>query len=417
MSDEILEAIDSHTKAMNQRLVGLDTKWTDIDKRIKAEAELREELERKMNALKLNGGSPASDGIDHAGQFRAAVKSRNPSRGEMLGSDFQYGDFKAAFGKYIRYGEHGLTDGERKAMSVGVDPEGGYLTTSEMHREILLVEQSNSVVRSIARVLPMGRGELDIPASLTRPETGWVGEKQSRTDTAGPDVGQITLTAREIYAQPKATQKLLDDAEFNIDAFLAEQIGLAFAEGEDLAFISGDGVEKPRGFTTYATAATADASRAWGTIQHIATGQAGAWPTTDAAIYDKLVDMVTALRPAYRRKARWVMGTEAINKLRKMKTANTLEPLWQPSVTEGQPNRLLGYPVEEAEQMPAVGANSLSVAFGDFKRAYWIGDRIGIRLLRDPYTDKPFVKFYTTKRVAGGLADSNAIKLLKFAAT
>jgi HK97 family phage major capsid protein len=374
-----------------------------------------QEIEHKANML-VFGNPVAGDRVDHQSLFHAAVKSRNPGRADMLGN-FDYAEFKKAFSKYMRFGEHSLTGEEHKAMSAGVDPDGGYLTTSEMSREIIQVEQANSVVRRIARVLPMGRANLEIPAALTRPATGWVGETDSRGDTEEPALGQIDLVAKEIYAQPKATQKLLDDSEFDVEAFLAEQIGLAFAGSEDLAFISGNGVARPRGFTTYGTAATPDSSRAWGVLQHIATGQAGAWPTTDAGIYDVLVDVVTALRPAYRRKARWLMSTEAINKLRKMKTATTLEPLWVPSVSEDQPDRLLGYPVDEAEQMPAIGANSLSVAFGDFKRGYWIGDRTGVRLLRDPYTDKPFVKFYTTKRVAGGVADSNAIKLLKFSAS
>lgn len=406
---EIDQLVGNHVKRTVEPMLDAMEGWQ------KSAQKSRDELERKMNIARL-GSAPSNDGFDPQAVFERSVKSWNPARASELLQGADYSQYKTAFGKYTRFGLDALSMDERKYMQVGSDSDGGFLVTSEFLKEIIRVESNNSVMRRVARIIPMGRGELEVPASLTRPETGWVGETATRSDTDNPSLGKHHFVAKEIYAQPKATQKLLDDSEFDIESFLGEEVGLAFAEAEDLAFISGDGIATPRGFTTYDTAATADATRAWGVVQHIATGQAGAWPTTDALIYDKLVDVTTSLRPRYRKNARWIMGTEAINKLRKMKTATTLEPLWQPSLTELEPDRLLGYPVVEAEQMPAVGANSLSVAFGDFRRAYWILDRTGVRLLRDPYTDKPFVKFYTTKRVTGGVADSHAIKLLKFAA-
>lgn len=418
--DDVLAAIEEHTKAVDGSLGGMKKTIEGLQKQLGDEGKYREELERKLNLLRVTGAGATSDSNtpDARETFARAVKSWHPGR-ESIAQDFDYDTYRKAFNKYVRQGIEVLSPDERKAMSVGVDPEGGYLAPSELVREIIRVERENSVIRSIARILPLGAGDVEFPASLTRPAVGWVGETGARTATDAPGLGKFRLDSKEIYAMPEATQKIIDDSVFDIEQFLGEEIGLAIAEEEDAKFIAGDGVVAPRGFTTYPTAAVADSagSRAFGTIEHIATGQAGAWPTTMPAIYDKLVDVVQALRPRYRQRAEWVMGTEAITKLRKMKTTTTDEPIWQPSITEGQPDRLLGYPVREAEQMPAVGANSLSVAFADWRRAYWIGDRFGIRVLRDPYTNKPYVRFYTTKRVAGGVADSSAIKLLKFAAT
>lgn len=417
--DDVLSAIEEHSKAVDDSIGGMRKTIDTLQKQLGDEAKFREDLERKFNILRVTGAGTAADpdAPDPIEVFGRSVKSWYPGR-EAIPHDFDYANYRKAFNKYIRQGMDALSMDERKAMQVGVDSEGGWLAPTELAREIIRVEHQNSVMRGIARTLPMGAGDVEFPASLTRPAVGWVGETGARTATGVPGLGLKRFESKELYAMPEVTQKLIDDSVFNIESFVGEEIGMAIAEEEDLQFIAGEGVVTPRGFTTYTTEATADSAgtRAFGTIEHIATGQAGAWPTTTAAIYDKLVDVVQALRPRYRQRARWVMGTEAITKLRKMKLSTTDEPLWQPAMAEGQPDRLLGYPVTEAEQMPAIGANSLSVAFGDWQRAYWILDRFGIRILRDPYTNKPYIRFYTTKRVTGGVADSSAIKLLKFAA-
>lgn len=410
-------SIEQLTETMQGIGDAFDAFKADHRRIIHDEREARENLERKVNLLRVQGTGKIDDGRDPQEEHRRAIKAWYPNRAPDA-QNLDYGLYCKAFRKYVRAGIETLDTDERKAMSIGSDAEGGFLAPSEFAREIIRVETDNSVIRAVARTLPMGSYSAEFPASLTLPAVGWVGETEARPATGNPSLGKLSFVAKELYAEPEATQTLIDDSAFDIEAFLAEQVGLAFAEEEDAQFIAGNGVKVPRGFTTYATAATSDATgRAFGTIEHIATGQAGAWPTTSAAIYDKLVDVVQALRPRYRQRGEWVMGTEAITKLRKMKTATTDEPLWQPSMQAGQPDRLLGYPVREAEQMPAIGANSLSVAFADWRRAYWILDRFGVRVLRDPYTNKPYVRFYSTKRVAGGLADSNAIKLLKFSAT
>ena len=376
-----------------------------------AHTERLDQLEAKLNRPHL-GGDPAARDSDGPAQFKRALKAWKPDSGP---DRFDYAEYRSAFDKYLRLGDRVLDNAELKAMSVGVDSEGGYLVTSEMAREVIRAERENSVMRQVARAIPIGAGSLEIPASLTLPETGWVGETGARDVTDAPTVGKVVITPGEVYAMPEVTQKLLDDSEINVEGFVGDVVGQALGIVEDQAFISGNGVNKPRGFTTYPTATTTDAAgtRPFGTLQHIVTGVNGAWPGTDAATYDLLVDVTTALRPAYRRNAVWLMPTAAVAKLMKLKDSQN-NPLWQRSTAAGQPATFMGYPVIEAENMPALATGSLSVAFGDFRRGYWIVDRFGTRVLRDQYTNKPFVRYYTTRRVGGGVVDSSAIKLIKF---
>lgn len=415
--DDVLSAIEEHTKAVDGSLGGMKKTIETLEKRLKSEAEEREQLERKVNMLRVTGAGGKAVDPTAPELFKKTLGHWYPSRHQQL-NDLDYPAYAKAFDQYLRGGQQGCSAEQLKALHVGSDTDGGYLAPIEWAHELIRIERANSVMRSVARTLQAGAGTLSFPAALTKFAVGWVGEQQGRLETNAATLGAKSFETKELYAAPQATQMLLDDAMFDLEGFIREEIGLSFAEEEDAQYIGGDGVLKPRGFTTYDIATTTDAAgtRPWGTIQYVATGQAGAWPTTDAAIYDKLVDLVHSLRPRYRRRAQWLMPTEAIAKLRKMKDGQN-NPIWQPSMTEGQPDRLLGYPVNEAEQMPAIGANSLSVAFADWQRAYWIVDRLAVRLLRDPYTSKPNVIFYTTKRTTGGVADSSAIKLLKFAAT
>jgi HK97 family phage major capsid protein len=416
--DDVLAVLEQHTKAVTANLQAQGKSIEEIEKRIKADAELRITLERKFNDLKIMGGrqSNAND-VDPIEEFKRMGAARFPQRSRyfegLSGDDFR--NYSNGFVKYLRFGEREMNLDEAKAMSIGTDPEGGYLVTPDFGRQIITVEHANSVVRQVATELRMGSDAAEFIDNTGRPSVGWVGETQARTATDTPNIGKHRFESKEIYANPGVTQKLLDDSAIDIESFLSDGIGLEFAEEEDAKFIAGDGILVPRGFTTYTTSTATDAAgtRAFGTIQHIATGVSGDWPATDAAIYDKLVDLVHSLRPRYRQRAEWMMGTAAVAKLRKLKDGQG-NPLWQTSLIAGQPDRLMGYPVREAEQMPTIAANALSVAFADWKRAYWILDRTGVRVLRDPYTNKPYVHFYTTKRLAGGVADSCAIKLLKF---
>ncbi len=244
------------------------------------------------------------------------------------------------------------------------------------------------------------------------PAVGWVGETAARPQTNAPVLDALSFPAMELYAMPAATPSLLEDAAVNIDEWLAGEVEQAFAEQEGTAFVSGDGTSKPKGFLSYPT--VANGAWEWGKIGHVATGAAGDWP--EDAPSDVLVDLVYAVRAGYRQNASFVMNRKTQAAIRKFKDASG-NYLWQPPAVAGGRASLMTFPVVEAEDMPDVGANSLSVAFGDFRRGYLVVDRQGVRVLRDPYSAKPYVLFYTTKRVGGGVQDFDAIKLLKFAAS
>jgi HK97 family phage major capsid protein len=201
---------------------------------------------------------------------------------------------------------------------------------------------------------------------------------------------------------------------FDVEAWLADEVAREFARAEGAAFVTGNGTNQPRGFTTYPVTTEADAVRAYGTVQYVAAGAAGNFAA--ASPQDRLVDLVHALRAPYRQGAVFVMASDTLARIRKMKTSDGAF-IWSPGLTVGQPGTLLGFPVVEAEDMPAVAADSLSIAFGNFQAAYVIADRGETSVLRDPYSNKPFVHFYATKRVGGALVNSEAIKLMRFSAT
>ena len=330
-------------------------------------------------------------------------------------------EHKEAFGAFVRRGEEkDLADIERKALSVQVDPDGGYAVPEEIDGRIEDLLKDISPIRNIASVSNVGTSSLKILVNEKGTASGWVGETDGRTETDSPKLARVEIPAHEIYANPAASQKLLDDAGFDAETWLQGEVAEEFAVKEGAAFITGNGTGKPRGFLTYDISTSDDASRDFGTIQYLATGVSGDWPSNsggdDGPRADKLIDFVHTLRPRYRANARWVMNSNTLATIRKFKDADG-NPIFQPGLREGQPNRLLGFPITEAEDMPDIAADSLSVAFGDFQRGYRIVDRTGVRVLRDPFTNKPFVHFYTTKRVGGGLVNSEAIKLLKFSAS
>jgi HK97 family phage major capsid protein len=247
--------------------------------------------------------------------------------------------------------------------------------------------------------------------------SGWVGETDARGNTNTPQLAELAAFMGEIYANPQATQQMLDDVFFDAEKWLGEEVSTEFSYQENIAFTTGDGANKPKGFLAYATAAQNDAARAFGTIQYFATGQAAALrPSTAAAnAADDLLDMIYSLKEAYRAGALFLMNSLTTAQFRKLKDQQG-NYIWQPSMQAGQPDTIHGYGVRTAESMPDIAANTLPVAFANWKLAYTIVDRIGSRVLRDPFTNKPYVGFYTTKRVGGMLVNSQAIKLLKVAA-
>ena len=319
-------------------------------------------------------------------------------------------EHKSAFRNYMRSGDGAeLRAIEEKAMSIGSGPDGGYLVPAPAEAEILRRLANISPIRSIANVRAISTATFKKAFSLSGPASGWVAEADARPQTGNQQIADMTFPAMELYAMPAATQALLDDAAVDIEQWIAEEIDTVFAEQEGAAFVNGNGVNKPTGFLSYTKSTTAAWS--WGKTAYVLTGAAGAFPASNPS--DVLVDLVYATRAGYRQNGRFVMNRKTQAAIRKFK-ASTGEYLWSPPASIGAPATLMNFPVVESEDMPDVAADSFSVAFGDFQRGYLVVDRLGIRVLRDPYSSKPYVLFYTTKRVGGGIQDFDAIKLLKF---
>jgi HK97 family phage major capsid protein len=341
------------------------------------------------------------------------LKQARPALGrdDRAGAGLSQREHKAAFDSYMRTGESaGLRTLEVKAMSVGSNPDGGYVVPVEIEKAIGERLSAISPIRSIAGVQEISGNVYKKPFMTAGPAVGWVGETDARPQTTSPTLDQLSFPAMELYAMPAATATLLEDAAVNIDEWLAAEVEQAFAVQEGAAFVTGDGVNKPKGFLSYTT--VADASWVWGDIGYIATGAAGAFAASDPS--DVLVDLVFALKAGYRQNAVFVMNRKTQAAIRKFKDAQG-DYLWQPPAQAGGRPSLMTFPVIEAEDMPDIGANAYAVAFGDFRRGYLVVDRTGVRVLRDPFSAKPYVLFYTTKRVGGGVQDFDAIKLLKFA--
>jgi HK97 family phage major capsid protein len=321
-------------------------------------------------------------------------------------------EHKQAFEAYMRAGETAnLRALELKALSVGANPDGGYLVPPEVESQIGARLTAISPIRSIAGVRTISGNVYKKPFMTAGPAVGWVGETDARTQTASPTLDELSFPAMELYAMPAATATLLEDSAVNIDEWLAQEVEQVFAAQEGAAFVAGDGSNKPKGFLAYTT--VPNSAWSWGNIGYVPTGAAGAFPASSPS--DVLIDLVYALRPGYRQNATFVMNRKTQSGIRKFKDS-TGNYLWQPPVTAGARASLMGFALLDAEDMPDVVADSLSIAFGDFNRGYLVVDRAGVSVLRDPYTAKPYVLFYTTKRVGGGVQDFDAIKLLKFAA-
>ena len=411
-NDELIQA-----KADGKAVGDLEAKLATIGSSMDNFAEKQSQIEEMM--VKLNRPSFSEKGSvdleDEVTQFNLHRRSQAQSgvRIDDIGEK-QYVAYKNAFWSLLRKGNPAmLSPDEQKAMQAGVDSDGGYLLPYPTVGMIAKKVYELSPIRQIANVMTISTDSLEGLNDLDEASCGWVSEIGSRTDSNTPGLGKYRIEAYEMYSMPKVTQKLLDDAAVDVEAWLAGKVADKFARTEAAAFITGNGVGQPRGFADYTTAATGDATRAWGTVEHVKTGANGAFHTTQA---DPLFDLIGAFKTAYLANAKWVTRREVINAIRKFKTSTTSEYIWQPGLQAGQADKLLGYPIVIAQDMPAIATGSNSMYFGDFKEAYTVIDRIGIRTLRDPFTAKPYVVFYTTKRVGGGLVNSEAIKAINFAA-
>ena len=306
---------------------------------------------------------------------------------------------------YLRRGR----ETELKSITSTPLGDGGFAVPRQIDAAIAAVLTDISPIRAIAQVVQTGTSGYRKLVSTGGTSSGWVSEAAPRPETATPKFAEIAPPSGDLYANPAASQGMLDDAAFDIEAWLANEIALEFARAEGTAFVRGTGVNQPEGFLTAAKATTRDNVRAFGTLQYLGTGNATGLGTAPDA---RLIDLIHSLKSGHRQGAVFVMNSATLASVRKLKTADGAF-LWQPGLVQGQPDRLLGYPVIEAEDMPDVAAGTFPIAFGNFRAGYLIAEHSATRVLRDPFTNKPFVHFYATKRIGAKVLDSNAIKLLK----
>ena len=410
IADEAKGAINSpETKAQIDALKELVTsKYEALETQIKSERERADELEKKANRIGA-GGDEQKNLRSEAIEFK---KTALANRG-ALNLDFdpskvsadEYKAFADNFGTYLRKDKEGV---ELKAMSVGSDPNGGYLVPTAQSNRIIQKIYESSPLRELASLETISTDSIELPIDMDEAGAGWVGEVEDRTETSTPQVGIQRIAVHEMYAEPRVTQKFLDDASVDAEGWLSRKVADKFARVEASAFVAGDGIKRPRGILTYA------AGDGRGKIRQIVSGNASAI-TADGLI--KMVYSQNGLKEAYLANATFLMKRGTVGEVMLLKDSQN-RYLWQAALTDAQLQRgrastLLSFPLRMADDMPAVAANALSIAFGDFRAAYTIVDRLGITVLRDPYTAKPFVKFYTRKRVGGDVTDFDALVLQK----
>lgn len=405
--DVVLEEKLARLDAIQDQLEDANEKWG-------AEQKRADELEKRLNRMGLSG-KDGGDKVEAELKTFNAIAAAHAAERKTAFVPFTsetMGEYKTGFETFMRKGDRGFYDAERKAMSVGSDPDGGYLVPADMAGRMVARVFDLSPIRAIASVQSISSDALEGLNDNDEAGFAWTGEAGTRAETTTPQTGKYRIEAEEMYAYPKTTRKLLDDAVVDVAAWLEGKAAQRFARGEGAAFITGNGTAKPRGFASYTTAATADGSRAWGQLEHINTTANGAFAASNPA--DHLIDLVEALKDGYRDGARWVTRRSVISLVRKFKEATTNAYLWQPGLSQGQPPTLLGFPVTKAEDMPALGTGSLSMAFGNFAEGYQIVDRLGMRVIRDEITAPGFVKFHVFRRVGGAVVNFEAIKFIRF---
>jgi HK97 family phage major capsid protein len=377
-SAEALAVFEAYKHANEARLA-------EIEKRGKADPLLDEKLakiDRRLEALSLKSARADLSGAD------------DPVNAEHSG----------AWNRYLRSGDDsGIAGLNLKSLNTGTDEQGGYVAPPELDQLIEARLMAASPMRQIATVRQTSSGTFRKPIGLGV-EARWASETEARSQTAADGLALVEFPAGELFAQPAATQTLLEDAFSDVDAWLADEVEAAFAAQESAAFVSGDGVGKPRGLLSHEI--VDEAAHEWGKIGAIQ----GDFTASDAT--DSLIDLIYAPKSQFRANGRFVMNRRTVSEVRKLKDSDG-RYLWQPG-TGGDAATLLGYGVTELEDMPDIGAGNAAIAFGDFRRGYLIVDRVGTRVLRDPFSAKPFVLFYTTKRVGGGVQNFDAIKVMTF---
>jgi HK97 family phage major capsid protein len=418
--DKIAGAFDEYKKVNDQRIeavkagkgtADLDAKLARIDAAIDGLSEQKSRLEKIETRLARPG---AFSGGREEGELQEAIDYRNAFFDWVRAPqnhEYQQRANQAAKALEVRKAVGRETRAAQTVTSTG--SAGGFALPEIIERQIARLSLDISPIRSIATVRTVGSPDYKELFDVNGAAFEWVAEAGARSQTNTSDLAEVTPTFGMASAKPQASEESLDDLFFDVENWLIETASEAIAQGEGASFVSGNGTNKPTGFLAGpAPLSTADASRAFGTLQYIPSLQAAAMPTS----IDTFYDVVYALRARYRRNAKWVTNKLVISALRKYKDT-TNQYIWQPSAIAGQPDTFLGYGVVEAEDMPAVAASAFPIAFGDFKEGYLICDRVGMRMTRDEITTPGFVKFYVRKRVGGKLRNTQAIKLLKIAAS
>ncbi|UQS91714.1 phage major capsid protein [Pseudomonas chlororaphis subsp. piscium] len=374
-NDKRIDGLEAEKGKLSGQVDTLNEKLSELD-------ELKSALEKELLALKRPDGTGTKAASEH----------------------------KTAFMQFVRKGvDTGLSELQAKALQIGVEADGGYAVPEELDRNIIELLRDESPMRQVCNQITIGTSNYSRLANLGGSGSGWVGETDDRPETGTPKLAPISAYMGELYANPQATQTSLDDIFFDAEAWLNGDVAVEFSEKEGNAFTLGNGTNKPKGYLAYPMAVAVDKTRPFGTLQKLNTGTAG------VITGDNLIDLVQALKAGYRKGAIFMMNNLTVAYVRKLKNSDG-DYLWRPGLELGQPSSLLSYGITENEDMPDVAADANAISFGDFKRGYTIVDRLGTRVLRDPYTNKPYVGFYTTKRVGGMLVDSRAIKVLTLSA-
>jgi HK97 family phage major capsid protein len=374
-----------------------------IDETVAAIKKRQDEVEAKANRLALGGGDAGPNEAKAAKIF-----------GDMVGkSDYSPEDlaeYKSDLARYLRSNEVKVA-----TLQVGQDPVGGYLVTPDNTGRMVQKIYESTPMRQLASVVTIGTDALEGPIDNGEADAAWIGETGTRSQTEVPQLGMWRIPVHELYAYPKVTQKLLEDARIDVEAWLTDKAVSKFSRKENNAFLVGNGINKPRGLLDYDTSTTADDTRAWGTFQHIITGAAAGFGTTTNGS-DKLLDLIYEVKAQYRQNGKFLAARRTVGGIRKLKDGQG-NYAYGLGLREGAlVETIFGYGVVDGEDMPAYTTDdSLAVAFGDFAEAYTIVDRLGVAVVRDNVTQPGFVKYNMRKRVGGGAVNFEAVKFLKFA--
>lgn len=394
--EKLMTTVKAFQDKNDERLKAIEAKKGDV---------LDEEHTNRINA-------EVGDLQKEMDNINKKLAAASLSQGETLQSATKEElEYKAKYEKFIQsgQGEHELKamldNGVNAAMTVGSDPDGGLTAPVEWDRSIVNETRDYSPMRGICRVITIGRGGFKKMVNIKGTNSGWVGETDPRPATDTSQFAEILLNTKELYAQPSISQTLLDDSVIDMAQFIAEEVAEEFGVQESEAFVNGDGTNKPKGVMQYETGS----NHPLGNVKAVTSGAA------DAIASDSLIDLVQAVKSKYRKNSQFIMNNLTFAQVRKLKDGDG-NYLWQRSFDKNSPATLLGYSIYEVDEMDDIAASTLPIAFGNFKAAYTIIDRVGVRVLRDPYTAKPYVLFYTTKRVGGGLIKPEPIRYYKIAA-